>query len=84
MANLHSATLDYQTAHSNSGEIVKDIKKDIDQIMSELSKGKIRGKERKEKYNEIKELRKEFRNRENKVVDGVVAQAKVILSTCHG
>lgn len=52
--------------------------------MSELSRGKIRGKERKEKWNEIKELRKEFRKRESKVVDSVVGQARVILATCHG
>lgn len=60
LANLHSATLDYQTAHSNSGEIVKDIKREIDQIMNEIGKGKMRGKERREKWGEIKELRKEW------------------------
>ena len=42
------------------------------------------GKERRVVYGEIKELRKEFREREGRCVDGLVGGSKVVLATLHG
>jgi hypothetical protein len=46
LSTLHSSTLDYQTAYSDAGMIVRDIKKELEQAILDLQKGKIRGSER--------------------------------------
>lgn len=77
-------TLDYQTAHSENGQLTKDVRDEIEDWTKRLTSGKIRGKERREGWLEVRELRKEYRKRESAVVKGVVNQSKVILATCHG
>jgi energy-coupling factor transporter ATP-binding protein EcfA2 len=85
---LLTATLDYQTAHSNAGEVVKDVKKELEGHLSTLSKGRkekgaVKGKKRGEVYGEVRELRKEFRVREGKVVKNVLSTTEVVVATCH-
>jgi DNA polymerase alpha-associated DNA helicase A len=101
LSSLHTSTLDYQTTYSDAGMIARDIKKELEQTLEALQKGKIRGKERfvfrlpqprppliggnrREKWDQVRDLRKEYRKREGTVVKGVVGKAKVVLSTCHG
>ena len=61
--DLHDATLDSQAERSDQAQLVTDIKKEINDLMSDLSGGgkgkKPRGAERKKMYDEVKELRKE-------------------------
>ncbi|PWN35983.1 P-loop containing nucleoside triphosphate hydrolase protein [Meira miltonrushii] len=45
---------------------------------------KLRGSERKEKREEIKLLRKEFRKRERGLLRAVLQRASIVVSTCHG
>lgn len=52
--------------------------------MKVLNNGKMRGKERRTKWDEVKVLRREFRAREGGVVKEVLARAKVVLCTLHG
>ena len=84
LKNVHTSTLEFQTAHSSSGAIVKDVKQDIEQQLAQLKTGKIKGKQRKEAWGNIKELRKEYRKREQGVIKGVVSQSLIVLATCHG
>ncbi|KAH7101714.1 P-loop containing nucleoside triphosphate hydrolase protein [Auriculariales sp. MPI-PUGE-AT-0066] len=87
METLHNSTLDAQTARSEQFVLAQDVKKDIDNAMNVLSgkgKGKLRGPERRKMWDEVKELRKEYRKREGGVVTSVLKQAKVVLATCHG
>lgn len=84
LKNVHTSTLEFQTAHSSSGAIVKDVKQDIEQQLAQLKTGKIKGKQRKEAWGNIKELRKEYRKREQGVIKGVVSQSQIVLATCHG
>ncbi|KAG8802804.1 hypothetical protein FRC16_008620 [Serendipita sp. 398] len=85
---LHSSTLDFQAQRSDQAQLVNDIKKEIEELMSSLTgttKGKkVRGAERKKMYEEVKQLRKEYRKREASVVSRVVDDAKIVLATCHG
>ncbi|KAG8817863.1 hypothetical protein FRC19_011039 [Serendipita sp. 401] len=78
---LHSSTLDFQAQRSDQAQLVNDIKKEIEELMSSLTgttKGKkVRGAERKKMYEEVKQLRKEYRKREASVVSRVVDDAKV-------
>lgn len=84
MANLSQSTLDYQTMHSDAGVIAKELKAEIEDWTRKLTSGKLRGKERREGWGEVRELRKEYRKREGAVATGVLNQAKVVLATCHG
>lgn len=76
-------SLDVLTQTSEAGEIVKDIRKEMDSKQASIRKTKS-GRERKMIYNEIRELRKEFREREKKCVGNLVGSAKVVLATLHG
>lgn len=65
LPGLLPTTLDYQTAHSSSGEVVKDVKKELEGHLDRLSKGRkekgsVKGKERFAMYGDVRELRKEF------------------------
>lgn len=87
--DLIRTTLDYKTAESEEGEIVKDVKVELEDTMKTLAKkrgekGAVKGKERFTKWQDVKELRKEYREREAKVVKNVVTGAQVVLATCHG
>lgn len=69
-----------------SGEgsaILKDIEKDINDTISKAKKCK-RYSERRQLWGEVKELRKDLRSREHKVVDNLILNANVVLSTLHG
>ncbi|GAA97082.1 hypothetical protein E5Q_03757 [Mixia osmundae IAM 14324] len=78
------STLDYQTAHSANGALAQDVRDDIAKIFADLAKGKLQGKGRRAKLDEIKLLRKELRVREAGVTSSVIGQARVVLCTCHG
>lgn len=59
MPQLSRNTLDYQINHSNSGMVHKELKDEIEGLTKKLSSGKVRGKERREGWGEVRELRKE-------------------------
>lgn len=104
LQSLMTATLDYQSQHSSEGELVKDVRKELEAALSSMrpkesaagnkstsfrgqasSKSqKLRGSERKEKREEIKLLRKEFRKRERGLLRAVLQRASIVVSTCHG
>lgn len=67
---------------------MRDVADEIEGHMFDLSKkkgdkGAIKGKDRNKRWEEIRMLRKEFRQREAKVVNNVVSRAQVVLATCH-
>ena len=59
LPKLTQSTLDYQIIHSNNGQITKDIKNEMESLTKKLTSGKVKGKERREGWQEVKELRKE-------------------------
>ncbi|KAG9046389.1 hypothetical protein FS837_004521, partial [Tulasnella sp. UAMH 9824] len=87
LGSLQSSTLDTQAAASDESQLAKDVKAELETVMSTLAgkgKGKKpRGAERKKMWDEVKELRKEYRKREGVVVKSVMSRAKVVLATCH-
>ncbi|KAF8506254.1 AAA domain-containing protein [Gautieria morchelliformis] len=89
MSSLQSRTLDAQAQTSEEAALVKDVKADLEEILGSLSgKGKgqrLRGEARKAAWQNVKELRKEYRKREEGVVKSVLSRAQVVvLATCHG
>ncbi|KAJ9115214.1 hypothetical protein QFC20_001081 [Naganishia adeliensis] len=87
--SLLTRTLDYRASRSEDAEIAKDVKDELEGNMRDLAKKKgdkgwVKGRERAKKWDDVRELRKEYRTREAKVVKNVMAGAQIVLSTCHG
>lgn len=76
-------SLDVLTQTSEAGAIVKDVRAEMDAKQASIKKTKS-GKERRQIYMDLKELRKEFRERERKCVENLVKGSKVVLATLHG
>ncbi|VTT70668.1 unnamed protein product [Fusarium fujikuroi] len=76
-------SLDVLTQTSEAGAIVKDIRTEMDTKQASVKKTKS-GKERKAIYTDLKELRKEFRERERRCVSTLIGSSKVVLATLHG
>ncbi|KAF4607995.1 hypothetical protein EYR40_000336 [Pleurotus pulmonarius] len=84
------STLDAKAGRSEQAALAKDIKNEIDAAMGILTgkgkgvKGKgPRGAERKKLWEEVRALRKEYRQREGGVVKAVLGESQVVLATCH-
>ena len=76
-------SLDVLTQTSEASTIVKDVRKEMDDKQASIKKTR-NGRERRAIYGEIKELRKEYREREKKCVTTLVGGSKVVLATLHG
>lgn len=68
---------------SEQRAILRDIEKDISSTIGQIKKSKRYG-ERKALWGEVKTLRRELRNREQKIVLDLLRNARVILATLHG
>jgi DNA polymerase alpha-associated DNA helicase A len=74
-------SLDVLSQTSEAGEIVKDVRQELDSLMAKLAvggKNRIRGKERKEGWEQVRHLRGEFRFREGKATRDLVSSSKVL------
>ena len=76
-------SLDVLTKSSDAAAIVSDIRAEMDAKQASIRKTR-NGRERKAIYGEMKELRKEYRQREGRVVGDLLRGSKVVLSTLHG
>ncbi|KAI6250287.1 DNA polymerase alpha-associated DNA helicase A [Erysiphe necator] len=83
LPSVLSTSLDVLLQSSNAAAIVKDIQKEMDSKQTSIRKTKS-GKERKQIYADLKELRKEYKNREKNVVTSLLGNCKVVLATLHG
>lgn len=76
-------SLDVLTQTSEAGVIVKDVRSEMDAKQASIKKTKS-GRERKAIYADLKELRKEYRERERRCVSTLIGGSKVVLATLHG
>ena len=76
-------SLDVLTRTSDAAEIVKDVRKELDAKQASIKKTR-NGRERRAIYGDMKELRKEYREREKQCVTNLVGGSKVVLATLHG
>ncbi|KAG1835426.1 AAA domain-containing protein [Suillus variegatus] len=90
MANqgVLEATLEVKANKSDQAALARDVKTEIESTLDVLAgKGKgskkPRGSERKKMWEEVKALRKEYRQREGGVVKTVLGESQVVLATCH-
>lgn len=71
-----------QTSHGT--EIVSDIRSELQSYLRIVSNPKSKGSDKRTAYREMKILRKEIRQREQKVVHSLIANAQVVLATNVG
>ena len=76
-------SLEVLTKTSEAAAIVQDVRKEMDDKQASVRKTR-NGRERRAIYGDLKELRKEYREREGKCVDNLVRGSKVVLATLHG
>jgi DNA polymerase alpha-associated DNA helicase A len=76
-------SLDVLTQTSEAAAIVKDVRQEMDNKQKSIRKTR-NGRERKAIYGDLRELRKEYREREKKCVGNLVQGCKVVLATLHG
>lgn len=76
-------SLEVLTQTSEAGQIVKDVRTEMDAKQASIKKTR-NGRERKAIYMDLKELRKEYRERERSCVSNLVKGSKVVLATLHG
>ncbi|EXJ77147.1 hypothetical protein A1O3_10305 [Capronia epimyces CBS 606.96] len=76
-------SLEILTRTSEAAEIVSDVRKEMDEKQASIRKTR-NGRERRAIYADLKGLRKEYREREARCIDGLVKGSKVVLSTLHG
>ncbi|KAL0091006.1 AAA domain-containing protein [Phycomyces blakesleeanus] len=76
-------SLDIITKTCDSGQIVADVRREMDETLAKISKSKNRS-ERRILYGLLKDLRKDYKVRERKVVDEVMSGAEVLISTLNG
>ncbi|KAJ7178081.1 AAA domain-containing protein [Mycena filopes] len=84
------STLEVKAGRTEQATLAKDVKNELATVLGVLSgkgkgvKGKgPRGAERRKMWDEVKALRKEYRQREGGVVNSVLAESQVVVATCH-
>ncbi|PYH41278.1 P-loop containing nucleoside triphosphate hydrolase protein, partial [Aspergillus saccharolyticus JOP 1030-1] len=86
-ARLLPAVLDHSlevlTQTSEAAGIVRDVRREMDQKQASIRKTRT-GRERRAIYDDLKELRREYRERETKCVADLVRESSVVLATLHG
>ncbi|KAI5370342.1 putative AAA+ ATPase domain, P-loop containing nucleoside triphosphate hydrolase [Septoria linicola] len=78
-----SHSMEVLSRTSDAAAIVTDIRTEMDAKQASIRKTR-NGRERKAIYGEMKDLRKEYRDREGRVVSEILRQSRVVLSTLHG
>ena len=83
LPSILSHSLEVLTKSSESAAIVQDIRTEMDTKQSSIRKTKSRA-DRRAIYQDLRELRKEFRQRENRCISEVIRTSQVVCSTLHG
>ena len=78
-----SHSLDILSRSGSKGAIIADIYNDIDRTIRDIKKTK-NYKDRKAGWQEVKDLRRELRSREQRVIRELILDAKVVVATLHG
>lgn len=98
LQRLSAATLDVQSAYSSEGQLVRDVARELDELMRVLTPSSTpragnksartaprpKGPERRQMWDQVRELRREYRKRERALTQTVLQRARIVMATCHG
>ncbi|WBW74715.1 DNA polymerase alpha-associated DNA helicase A [Schizosaccharomyces osmophilus] len=76
-------SLDFLSRSGNCGEVINGISEDIDIELNKIRKTKS-GKERREIYKHVRELRKDYRRYESQNVSECLRTSDIVFCTLHG
>jgi DNA polymerase alpha-associated DNA helicase A len=76
-------SLDVLTRTSEAAALVQDVRKEMDDKQNSIRKTR-NAREKRQIYGELKDLRREYREREKGCVNNLVTGSKVVLATLHG
>ena len=76
-------SLDVLSRTSEAAVIVQDIRKEMDAKLASVKKTRS-GRERRAIYDDLKQLRQDFRQRERRCVNELLRSSNVVLATLHG
>lgn len=76
-------SLDVLSRTSEAAVIVQDIRKEMDAKLASIRKTR-NARERRAVYDDLKQLRKDYRQRERRCVDELLRSSSVVLATLHG
>jgi DNA polymerase alpha-associated DNA helicase A len=76
-------SLDYRLTNCDQGQIVNDVRKELDANFKSLKKA-VKGSEKYKTYQEIKVLRQELKTREKALLNSIISNAQVVLTTLNG
>jgi DNA polymerase alpha-associated DNA helicase A len=71
--------LDALTRNSEQGEIVSDVRREMDELLGKLKiggKGRLKGRARVDGWDQVRHLRGEYKRREQKCVTEIVKGSK--------
>ena len=77
-------SLEALVQNADGTEIVADVRRELQSYLQIANHPKSRYADKRRAYQEIKQLRKEVRQRETKVVQELLQQAQVVMATCVG
>ncbi|KDN52417.1 P-loop containing nucleoside triphosphate hydrolase protein [Tilletiaria anomala UBC 951] len=98
LPSVAQSTLDAQRESSDQGALLKDVQDELKRAMEELfpttatlssrasaqQKRGLKGSARKAKWEHVRALRRELRNRQSKLTTDVLSETRIVLSTLHG
>ncbi|KAN0060658.1 hypothetical protein ACQY0O_007316 [Thecaphora frezii] len=98
LALLQSSTLDAQSSLSSEGQLVNDVASELSSALAALrppssttagnksarSQPRLKGAERRQRWEEVRLLRREYRQRERGVTRAILDRAQIVVATCHG
>ena len=83
LPSVLNKSLEVLTRTSEAATIVQDVRREMDEKQASIKKTR-NSRERRAIYGDLRELRKEYREREGKCVENLVRGSKVVLATLHG
>ncbi|GAM26146.1 hypothetical protein SAMD00019534_093210 [Acytostelium subglobosum LB1] len=84
LPGLTKYTLDHKTKNRDDALLLKEMRREISTILKSLRDGKIDKSERRKAYAVVKDLRKDIKQRETSIMEQVIRNSNVILSTNTG
>lgn len=83
-ASILNHSLEHLVQSSEGTEIVQDARQELQSFLKVLANPRARGQDKRVAYQQVRTLRKEVRVREEKVVQGLLTSANVVLATTVG
>lgn len=74
-------SLDHRLVNGDHGELVRDIRREIDGLVGQLDR--LKGQAKREAYGALKELRREVRQRESKALSELFMNTHIVLCTLN-